>query len=64
MSNPWAYNIRGIGRVQTADARPRTEKVRDSTDSEWLRAVIAWPHTQKTVRLAAERRLRKLARQQ
>jgi len=44
----------------TCEASERIQMVRESTDDEWLLAVIKHPHTQKTVKQSAERRLRKL----
>jgi hypothetical protein len=42
----------------TCDAGDRIRMVRESCDAEWLEAVIKHKDTQKTVRAAAERRLR------
>lgn len=48
--------------VITGDGGDRVRLVRESTDPEWLRAVIKDRDVQTSVRLAAERRLRKLGR--
>lgn len=45
------------------DADSRLARVKASTDVAWLRSVLAHRDTQRTVVLAAERRLRKLARE-
>lgn len=42
----------------TCDAGDRLRMVRESCDAEWLEAVSKHKDTQKTVRAAAERRLR------
>lgn len=42
----------------TCDVSSRCEMVKRSTDADWLQAVIDHHDTQKTVKLAAERRLR------
>lgn len=54
----------GIDRdhMLTCDSESRLSQVKQSTDPDWLRAVIRDRDVQSTVRLAAERRLRKLAR--
>jgi len=66
MKNPWetGETFRWAGRVTRpawCDARSRLDRVREA-GPEKLRAMIAWPDTQKTVRQAAERRLRKLGK--
>lgn len=48
--------------VVTCDAASRLSLIKSNTDPEWLRAVIRDRDVQSTVRLAAERRLRKLAK--
>ena len=58
--NPWAYQTFEGRWVQTCSAADRLVVVRETTDPDRLRTIITWPHTQKTVRQAAERRLRKL----
>jgi len=65
MKNPWetGETFRWGGKVirhAYCDARSRLDRVREA-GPETLLAMIAWPGTQKTVRLAAERRLRKLS---
>lgn len=49
-----------ITHTATCDVRDRLGMVRNSVDVEWLRAVSRDAHAQKTVRLAAQSRLRKL----
>lgn len=61
MKNPWEYRM-GRDLVETADAESRIDQVK-KMDPDQLRAVIAWPGTQKTVRLRAESRLRRLQRE-
>lgn len=46
--------------MTTCDAESRLSLVKQSTDPDWLRAVIRDRDVQSTVRLAAERRLRKV----
>ena len=65
MNNPWL-------RKRYLDSPPsgpasvtdRMYDVRDCTDPAKLQAYIDWPHTQKTIRQACERRLRKLQQEQ
>lgn len=52
----------GLEYTETVDAQGRLEEVRTFNTNQ-LRAVIAMPNVQKTVKLAAERRLRKLERE-
>ena len=49
--------------LYTCDAESRIAQVKESTDFDWLRAVMLDRDVQSTVRLAAERRLRKLHKQ-
>lgn len=48
--------------VVTCDAKDRINQVKESCDADWLQAVIRDRDVQATVRLAAERRLRKVSR--
>ena len=48
--------------ISVTVAADRSKMVRESVDAEWLRRVIRWPLTQRTVRLAAESRPRKDAK--
>ena len=48
----------GLPYMVTCDAESRLDLVKESTSADWLKAVIKSRGTQKTVRLAAERRLR------
>lgn len=52
----------GLEHIETVDAQSRLEEVRTFNVGQ-LRAVIAMPRLQKTVKQAAERRLRKLIRE-
>lgn len=54
--NPWSSGSWG----NYCGVDDRMHCLRCTVDIERIRAMIAWPSTQKTVRLAAERRLRKL----
>lgn len=60
MKNPWETGdvFNGI-HMATCAAEDRLDRVKTAGPDQ-LRAMIAWPGTQKTVRQAAERRLRKL----
>lgn len=62
--NPFrhASGFRDVPHVETVDAKDRLEAVKSFNAAE-LRAVIDLPNVQKTVRVAAERRLRKLAKE-
>lgn len=61
--DPWA-----TGKVYSGitsrwiDAQSRMERVRESTDYEWLDRVVACKDTQKTVRAAAGAKMRRLAK--
>lgn len=60
MKDPWLTGSVFCGiRCRTCGCDDRLRIVKRATPDQ-LRAIIAWPDTQKTVRLAAERRLRKL----
>ncbi len=48
----------GTDHVVTCGVEDRIALVKKSTDAEWLEVVIAHEETQKTVRVAAERRLK------
>lgn len=58
-----ATTFGGATHCLTCDVVSRIAMVRQSIDAEWLAAVIKHRGTQKTVRLAAERRLRAVNRQ-
>jgi hypothetical protein len=61
--NPWLVESREQPPgCQTCDGHDRVEEIKASTDVAWLRRVLAWPDNQLTVRMAAERRLRRLQR--
>jgi hypothetical protein len=57
---PPAYWPNGPHALYTCDASSRTALVKESTDAEWLQAVIRDRDVQASVRLAAERRLRRI----
>jgi hypothetical protein len=58
-ANPWKVTwCDGI----TSDSESRLMQIKNSTDVEWLKRVIAYPNNQKSVQQAAERRLRKLTK--
>jgi hypothetical protein len=60
MKNPWETGaVCGGVKVAWVDAENRMRRVKEA-NAKKLKAMIKWPDTQKTVRLAAERRLRKL----
>jgi len=68
MQNPWETGeVQTIGghRIRSAwcDVRNRLNRVQEATPDK-LRAMIAWHDTQKIVRLAAQRRLRKILEHQ
>jgi len=61
MKNPWLYPSHcywGPKEIQPVSTAERLLKLK-TFDISKLKAVIAWPGTQKSVRLAAERRIRK-----
>lgn len=58
------YPAFGRDYTVTCDGQDRIRMVKESTDPDWLRAVIRDRDVQSTVRLAAERRLRKLVNDQ
>lgn len=58
-SNPWHVDVCGIVCV-TCGVQERMHEIKQSTDVDWLRSVVAFPDNGKTVQQAAERRLRKL----
>jgi len=65
MKNPWetgeTFRWGGaITRPAYRDVSSRLDRVREAGPKQ-LREMIAWPDTQKTVRQAAERRLRKFS---
>lgn len=62
MTNPWLVKTPGFPNCQTFCAADRTEIVRKETDAAKLQTIIDWPDTQRTVRAAAERRLRRLGK--
>jgi hypothetical protein len=55
-SHPWASSA--FPGALVCDAESRLALVKQSTDADWLERVIGFRNTQKSVRLAAERRLR------
>jgi hypothetical protein len=59
--DPWLTTECGQ-QCRTIDAQSRLAEVRAMTSPSKLQAVIDWPDTQKTVRRAAERRLRNVTR--
>ncbi len=60
-NDPWATGASFAGIASRwCDAESRMQKVRESGDAEWLRRVVRCKDTQKTVREAAERRIRRL----
>jgi hypothetical protein len=63
--NPWetSYNTLAARYLQTCGVEDRLRVVRATLDAPELRRIIAWPGTEKTVRKAAESRLRRLERQ-
>lgn len=61
MNSPWRRPGAWGGYTETIDAQTRLELV-PRMDEVKLRKIIAWPETQKTVRAAAERRLKQLTK--
>lgn len=66
MKNPWLrsapkYYNTIVKELQPVSSEDRCAELK-GFDLQKLRDVISWPGTQKTVRLAAERQLRKLAK--
>ena len=62
MKNPWlrpAPEWYPVNEIQPMSVNDRRMELK-SFDQRKLKAVVLWPHTQKTVRLAAERQLKKL----
>lgn len=57
--SPWQYKLADGRTVETCDVLSRVSKLRGMTASQ-LRDVMAWPGTQKTVRMAARRALDKI----
>jgi len=53
----WGLNMTHMA---VSDVEGRNRRVKESTDAEWLAAVIAHHDTQKTVRVCAERRLKQV----
>lgn len=65
--DPWRVDSQSFGYMgSTVDAHDRVERIKKSEDVAWLKRVLDWQPrtTQKTVRLAAERRLRVLLKRQ
>ena len=62
MKNPWGekYEGRMMDGCITSGIGERQDEVKTSTDIAWLRRCLTYPDTEKTVRTAIERRLRKL----
>ncbi|MCP4259071.1 MAG: hypothetical protein GY774_16420 [Planctomycetes bacterium] len=58
MKNPWLANEYGKGAAY-CDVESRIRLVKEASTKK-LKEMINWPDTQKTVRVAAERRLRKI----
>ena len=59
--SPWYVNVMGND-CETCDGADRLRQVRESSDAEWLRRVITYPHNQRAVQKAAEAKLRKLTK--
>lgn len=53
-----AFSYCGRSYEIVCDAASRLDLVKTSTDAEWLQRVIKYPSSQKSVKQAAERRLR------
>ena len=64
LKNPWLLNSPGYPNCQYVSSADRMDIVRHCADPDLLRAIVAWPETQSTVKSAAERRLRVLAIEQ
>lgn len=58
MNDPWACFKYGQ-RVRFVDVNSRLRRVEEA-DERKLREMFDWPDTQKTVRLAVERRLKRI----
>jgi len=64
--NPWSEKVPphyGVKEFVTVDERERLSRIAESTNIPWLLQVAAWRDSQASVRLAAQRRLRKLSKQ-
>lgn len=63
MKNPWLKpapaHYYPVTEVAPTGAEDRKKELKEFNPAK-LKAVIAWPGTQKTVRIAAERQLKKL----
>jgi len=57
-ANPWEVHW-SPGAI-TCSSEDRIHQIKDSTDLNWLKRVLAWKDNQLTVRQAAERRIRQL----
>ena len=60
MTNPWLVDMPGYPGCQHC----RMDIVRRTSDIKLLEQFIAWPETQRTVRAAAESKLRRLEKKQ
>jgi hypothetical protein len=64
LKSPWAYkappHFQPVRVLATLDSASRLDRVRSCDDPVQLQRYIDWPDTQKTVRAAAQSRLRKL----
>ena len=62
MKNPWLVNTPGYPGCQICCAADRMEVVRKTEDMNLLADIFAWPETQRTVRQAADSKMRRLFR--
>jgi len=63
--NPWVIPFKWNGStvaMEHCDAESRIAEIKRSEDVAWLRLVLAWKDSQISVRVAAQRRLRKLSK--
>ncbi len=59
--NPWAVQY-GRDDTEIVDAASRIDAILRSNNRLWLQSVLRWSDNQMSVRVAAERRLRLLAK--
>lgn len=63
IKSPWLAKVYGVQGCEYGDVESRISRVKEA-NAKKLKEMIKWPDTQKTVRLAAERRLRKISKKE
>ncbi len=61
--DPWNAHVPGYQECRYCCANDRMEIVRRTTNMALLEQIVAWPDTQRTVRAAAESKVRRLAKE-